>query len=337
MLLEAGVCALIVAGGLVTWQTARHRASRPAPPPPPTPVPTPTPPPKPEQAAWLRAAPAEPVAEDDGTLGEALGPYKILSTLGRGGMATVYKALDTRNERQVALKVVSKANQKDQDFMRRFEREVEITGRLKHANLIELYEASTFEGRLCMALELAEGMSLEDLLKSGPLPLEDFPIIACQIAAGLHYAHRQGLFHRDIKPANIFVGRDALVKVLDFGLAIAHGHSRFTSVGFSMGTPTHMAPEGLKTGVSDADTDQWALGVVFYQILTGRLPFESDNPMELARQIVKEEPVPPSRLRPGIPPRYDEIVLRMLAKEPDHRFDNLAEVRSLLNAALVDS
>ena len=333
MLLEGALCGLAVLG-LVAWRVSRRRASEP----PPQPVAAaPTPVIEEQKPAWLRAAPVEPVAEDDGSLGEQLGPYKILSTLGRGGMATVYRALDTRNERLVALKVVSKKNQNDPDFMRRFEREVEITGRLKHANLIELYEAETYEGRLCMALEFADGLSLEDLLKSGPLPLEDFPIIACQIAAGLHYAHRQEMYHRDMKPANIFVGRDALVKVLDFGLAIARGHSRFTSVGFSMGTPTHMAPEGLKAGISDADTDQWALGVVFYQILTGRLPFESDNPMELARKIVKEEPVPPSQLRKGVPPQYDEIVLRMLAKEPEHRFENLSEVRSLLNAALVDS
>jgi len=289
-----------------------------------------------EQPVWLRAAPADSAAEDDGTLGDSLGPYKILNPLGRGGMATVYRAEDTRNERMVALKVVRKDHQKDPDFMRRFEREVEITSRLKHANLIELYEAETYEGRLCMALELAEGLSLEDLLKSGPLPLEDFPIIACQIAAGLHYAHRQHLYHRDMKPANIFVGRDALVKVLDFGLAIARGHSRFTSVGFSMGTPSHMAPEGLKSGVSDAYTDQYALGVVFYQILTGRLPFESDNAMELARMHVKDAPIPPSQLRPQVPPSYDQIVLRMLSKDPDDRFDNLSEVRSLLNAALVE-
>lgn len=316
----------------MAWRLRKRPVESPAPV---TPSAPPEAPPAPEQPVWLRSAPAE-AAEDDGTLGETLGPYQILGALGRGGMATVYTAVDTRNQRQVALKVVRKDHQKDADFMRRFEREVEITSRLKHANLIELYEAETYEGRLCMALEFAEGLSLEDLLKSGPLPLEDFPILACQIAAGLHYAHRQELYHRDIKPANIFVGRDALVKILDFGLAIARGHSRFTSVGFSMGTPSHMAPEGLKSGVSDAYTDQYALGVVFYQILTGRLPFQSDNPMELARMHVKEVPLPPSQLRPQVPPSYDQIVLRMLSKDPDDRFDNLSEIRSLLNAALVD-
>lgn len=337
MLLEGGLCGLVLLG-LMAWSLRRRPAGR-APEPEPGPAPAPALPQarSVEQPVWLRSAPADATAEDDGTLGEALGPYKILTALGRGGMATVYKAIDTRNERLVALKVVRKDHQKDHDFMRRFEREVEITARLKHANLIELYEAETYEGRLCMALEFADGLCLGDLLKSGPLPLEDFPIIACQIAAGLHYAHRQELYHRDIKPANIFVGRDALVKVLDFGLAIARGHSRFTSVGFSMGTPSHMAPEGLKSGVSDAYTDQYALGVVFYQILTGRLPFESDNPMELARMHVKEVPRPPSQLRREIPAKYDQIVLRMLSKDPDDRFDNLSEVRSLLNAALVES
>lgn len=333
MLLEGGLCGLVLLG-LVAWRLKRRPVEK-------LPEPVAAPPPlesRPvEQPVWLRSAPADATAEDDGTLGETLGPYKILSALGRGGMATVYKAVDTRNERVVALKVVRKDHQKDPDFMRRFEREVEITSRLKHANLIELYEAETYEGRLCMALEFADGLSLEDLLKGGPLPLEDFPIIACQIAAGLHYAHRQELYHRDMKPANIFVGRDALVKVLDFGLAIARGHSRFTSVGFSMGTPSHMAPEGLKSGVSDAYTDQYALGVVFYQILTGRLPFQSDNAMELARMHVKDAPLPPSQLRKQIPSSYDQIVLRMLSKDPGDRFGNLSEVRSLLNAALVDS
>ena len=330
MWLEGGLCGLVLLG--VAFWRRKPRAPQP------TPSPAPAQPAAAEQPVWLRAAPSQAAApEDDGSLPEQLGPYRILSTLGRGGMATVYKALDTRVERLVALKVVRKEFQQDEDFMRRFEREIEITGELKHANLIELYEAETYDGRVCMALELAEGLSLQDILKSGPLPLEDFPLIACQIAAGLHYAHRHQLLHRDIKADNIFVGRDALVKVLDFGLAIADGQSRFTSVGFSMGTPSHMAPEGFRSGECTDLTDQYALGVVFYQMLTGRLPFWSDNPMELARMQVKEAPPAPSQLRAEIPPGYEKIVLRMLSKNPEERYSNLSEVRSLLNAALLEN
>ena len=329
MWLGGGLCGLLLLG--IGWWRRRPRDPQPAPPV------EQAQPAAAEQPVWLRAAPQQAAPEDDGSLPDRLGPYQIQSTLGRGGMATVYKALDTRVGRVVALKVVSKEFQQDEEFMRRFEREIEITGELKHANLIELYEAATYEGRVCMALELAEGLSLHDILQSGPLPLEDFPLIACQIAAGLHYAHRHQLLHRDIKADNIFVGRDALVKVLDFGLAIADGQSRFTSVGFSMGTPSHMAPEGFRSGECTALTDQYALGVVFYQMLTGRLPFWSDNPMELARLQIKEAPPVPSRLRAEIPAGYEKIVLRMLSKDPEERYSNLSEVRSLLNAALLEN
>lgn len=290
---------------------------------------------------WLRPAPNAVAEMQSASLSpaslERLGPYKVLATIGQGQMATVFRALDTRNERVLALKVLRPEFLNDANFLERFEREIQIARQLRHHNLIEILDAGTSDGQQYLAMELADGLSLADILADGPLPLDDFPILAVQITAGLHYAHRQNLFHRDIKPDNIFVGRDALVKILDFGLAIESGQSRFTEVGYSMGTPDYMAPEGLTTGVSDEFTDQYSLGVVFYQMLTGRLPFSGATPVEVGLMHIKQMPVAPRLQRPEIPESWEQAILRMLSKQPQDRFPDLGCVRTILSSALADS
>lgn len=291
-----------------------------------------------EQPSWLRLQPkVQESSEFSRETPERIGSYQILETLGRGGMATVFRARDTRDHRMVALKVVRPEMHQNSDFMRRFEREIELSKDLKHPNLVEVFEAGLMDNQLCMAMEVVEGLTLEEILESGPLPLEDFPLLASQVASGLHFAHRRNLFHRDMKPANIVVARDGTLKILDFGLAIEEGQDRFTVVGFSMGTPTYMAPEAFTAGLSDAQSDQYSLGVVFYHMLTGLVPFRGDKPVDVARGHVQVAPTPPTTLRPEVPGEWEDIVLRMLSKSPQDRFASLQDVRTRLNTALLQS
>lgn len=260
-------------------------------------------------------------------LRDKLGQFELLSELGKGGMATVYKARHNESGRTVALKVISPEHRNNREFHQRFEREVELSKQLQHPNLVAAYESGEIDGQMCLVMEWVDGKPLELLLTRGPVPLDLFRKLSSQLLEGLHFAHTQHMFHRDIKPANIMITRDARVKILDFGLAIGEGQTRFTSVGFSMGTPSHMAPEMLTKGVSNAHTDQYALGVVFYQMLTGKTPFNASNPMDLGMMHVQKEPPPIDSLRPDAPRAWQLITLKMLAKKPEQRFADLAEVQ----------
>ncbi|MBX3172009.1 MAG: serine/threonine protein kinase [Candidatus Eremiobacteraeota bacterium] len=261
-----------------------------------------------------------------------LGPFELLSELGKGGMATVYKARHRDLNNIVALKVISPEHRDNREFHRRFQREVELSQQLQHANLVIAYEACELDGQMCLIMEFVDGKPLEVLLTRGPVPLDLFQKLSGQLLAGLHFAHTQHMFHRDIKPANIMISRDARVKILDFGLAIGEGQTRFTSVGFSMGTPSHMAPEMLTKGVCNAQTDQYALGVVFYQMLTGKAPFHSSNPMDLGMMHLQKEPPPIQDLRPDVPRLWQKVTLKMMAKKPEDRFADLAQVQAALQA-----
>lgn len=259
-----------------------------------------------------------------------LGPFELVSELGKGGMATVYKARHRDLGNVVALKVISAEHRNNREFHKRFQREVDLSQQLQHPNLVMAYEACELDGQMCLIMEFVDGKPLELLLTRGPVPLDLFQKLAQQLLAGLHFAHCKHMFHRDIKPANIMISRDARVKILDFGLAIEEGQTRFTSVGFSMGTPSHMAPEMLTKGVCNAHTDQYALGIVFYQMLTGKAPFHSSNPMDLGMMHVQKEPPPIDGSRPDAPRLWQQVTLRMMAKKPEDRFSDLAEVQAAL-------
>lgn len=256
---------------------------------------------------------------------EPLGEYRPVAFLGEGAMASVYLAVNAAGEK-LALKLIRPDMAQDTEFQQRFQREIEIVGRLSHPNVVEVYRAGMEQGTMFMAMEWVEGCTLEQLLAEGPLPLEEFHCLAPQMAQVFHFAHHRQLLHRDIKPGNLMVTRSGQVKVLDFGLALQQGQSRFTSVGFSMGTPTHMAPEVLTTGQATAGSDQYALGVVFYQMLVGQLPFQARNPIELGMMHVTEEPPPLRKSRPELAPELEALVLKMLAKEPEQRFSALGDV-----------
>ncbi|MBS2034991.1 serine/threonine protein kinase [bacterium] len=310
VVIGVGVC-LAAGVGYLTLRpkaTARKQASSPAP--------------KTSETIEVALGPAPEAIEGK------LGQFELLNELGKGGMATVYKARHVDSGRTVALKVISPEHRNNREFHQRFQREVELSQQLQHPNLVAAYESGEIDGQMCLVMEWVDGKPLELLLTRGPVPHNLFIKLAYQLLEGLHFAHTQHMFHRDIKPANIMITRDAKVKILDFGLAIGEGQTRFTSVGFSMGTPSHMAPEMLTKGVSNAHTDQYALGVVFYQMLTGRTPFQASNPMDLGMMHVQKEPPPIDSFRPDAPRAWQVITLKMLAKKPEDRFADLAEVRA---------
>lgn len=279
--------------------------------------------------ASATAAPAQAPAPETAT--GRLGPFELVSELGKGGMATVYKARHIDLGNVVALKVISPEHRNNREYHKRFQREVELSQQLQHPNLVMAYEACELDGQMCLIMEFVDGKPLELLLTRGPVPLDLFQKLSAQLLAGLHFAHSQHMFHRDIKPANLMISRDARVKILDFGLAINEGQTRFTSVGFSMGTPSHMAPEMLTKGTCNAHTDQYALGVVFYQMLTGRAPFQASNPMDLGMMHVQKEPPPISDFRPDAPRLWQQVTVKMMAKKAEDRFSDLAEVQRTLS------
>lgn len=307
MVLELAGVALVLVGGWGLWRSTRPVA----------------PPSKPHQST---ISPKPPPPSLPGPLGE----YEVLERVGEGGMATVYRGRSRREGRVAAIKVIRQEFQRDTEFIARFQREIEISRKLRHPGVVEVYDSGEQSGMLYMAVEWLPGPTLEEMLQAGPLPMSVFARIAPALAQALQYAHDRELMHRDIKPGNIMLTKDGTPKILDFGLAVQEGQSRFTALGFSMGTPSHMAPEVLMSGVCSFLSDQYALGVVFYQMLTGKCPFVAKNPVELG-MLHLNKPVPSlQKQRVEIGARLEQIVLRMLEKEPSRRFPDLHQVAAAL-------
>ena len=231
--------------------------------------------------------------------GSAIGHYRILSEIGRGGMAVVYKAVDQRLDRVVALKVLLPQLTADPKFVQRFQREASMAGRLTHANIVTIYDVGQDQGRYFIAMQFLEGQTLQDMIsRRGALPLRQAHSILKPVASALDYAHSRGVVHRDIKPTNIIVGPDGTVTLTDFGIARAHEDSRLTGTGQMIGTPQYMAPEQVQGAAADARTDVYALGVVLYEMLAGRVPFQATTPMAVLHQQVYEAPPPARQYNP---------------------------------------
>jgi formylglycine-generating enzyme required for sulfatase activity/predicted Ser/Thr protein kinase len=271
--------------------------------------------------------------------------YEILEELGRGGFAIVYKARDTTLDRLVALKVMHPYWTADPNFAARFQREARVAAQLRHSNIVTVYEAGEADGDLYIAMEYLPGSTLQDLLEArGALSLEEALPILEQVADALDYAHAQGVVHRDIKPSNVMLeeaSQGVHATLMDFGLVKAMaGSSALTSQGTLLGSPEYMAPEQADPERSDEISpaaDRYALGIVAYQMLTGRVPFPGNTPATLNAH--EHKPVPPPRsLRPGLPPGVEEALMRMLAKAPGDRFETAsAFVMALREAYLSDS
>ena len=254
--------------------------------------------------------------------GETISHYRVLEKLGEGGMGVVFKAEDTRLRRLVALKFLSGKTAPDAKATARLLREAQAGGSLDHPNICRVHGLEEHEGRVFIVMAFVEGESLDRRIRAG-LRLGEALDIGIQIGEGLKAAHERGIVHRDIKPANVLITQDGVATITDFGLALVRDRSRLTMPGTVMGTMTTMAPEQLRAEDADARTDVWALGVVLYEMCTGRLPFAHRDAVRLMRAILEEGPPSPTAIRPSLPSDLDEIVGKALAKAREDRYQRV--------------
>jgi serine/threonine-protein kinase len=267
---------------------------------------------------------------------DRIGHYKIVSELGRGGMGVVYKAHEESLNRYVAIKVLGEHLEEETEYIERFVREARSAAALSHPNIVQIYSISEEDGHHYFVMEYVHGTSVQRMIQSkGKLPPADAARLILQAAAGLQDAHAQGVVHRDIKPANLMVTDRGLVKIADFGLALMGGvTSRLTATGMLMGTPGYLSPEQCLDQSPDHRTDIYSLGVTFFEMVTGTMPFRADSPLALLKLIVEVEPPDIRELNPEVDDELREIIARMLAKERDVRFSSCTEIIEVLQAWL---
>ena len=262
-------------------------------------------------------------------IGTTISHYKILKKIGEGGMGVVYKTEDTKLKRTVALKFLSADLTRDEQAKERFVHEAQAASALDHPNICTIYEIDeTKDGQLFIAMAYYDGEHLKAKIVRGPMPVETAINFAIQIASGLGKTHERGIVHRDVKPANILITRDDQVKIVDFGLAKLTRQTGITQRGTTLGTVAYMSPEQSHGEGVDHRTDIWALGVVLYEMLIGELPFKGDYGAAVVYSIVNEDPKPMQALRPEVPADLQRAVNRALAKEPQNRYQSMAELTS---------
>jgi len=253
-------------------------------------------------------------------LGRILGNYQLLNELGRGGMGAVYKANDYQRDRIVAMKVLPAELAYTSTFMVRFEREIETLRRLQHPNIVQMYDVGDVEDVRFYCMEYVDGGSVESLLEAeGKLSLEVAVDITYQVAEALEYAHAQGVVHRDIKPANILLTRDGTAKVTDFGVAKVIEATQVTVTSGIVGTIEYLAPEQASGGAVTQATDIYSLGITLYEMVTGRSPFEGETPTQVLHKQLHSLPEQPRYLRPEVPQRLNDLILKMMEKQPERR------------------
>lgn len=257
--------------------------------------------------------------------------YRLTTQLGSGGMAVVYKAIDLELGREVAIKLLRQGYADDTAFLARFQQEARAAARLAHPNVVAIYDVGRDGQFYYLVMEYVEGQSLKSSLPAGaPLPPDEAIDLAIQVCAGVGAAHRAGLIHCDLKPQNILVTPDGRVKVVDLGIARAL-EAKAADEGVAVwATPQYAAPEQTQGQTVSPATDVYTIGVILYEMLTGRLPFQGQTSQELARQHAENPPPPLSRWNPQIPPRVEQIVLQTLSKEPARRYRTAAQLGQLL-------
>jgi eukaryotic-like serine/threonine-protein kinase len=263
------------------------------------------------------------------------GRYRLQTVLGRGGMAAVWRGIDERLGRPVAVKLLDKADTADPVMLQRFDREARTAGSLTHPNIVAVYDVGRDSGVPYLVMELIDGTSLATLLAGGPLPIDQAIDVARQICDALAVAHGQGVVHRDIKPANILITTTGTVKVCDFGIArLTHQQQTdLTAPHTALGTSAYMAPEQASGAAVDARADLYALGCVLYAMLTGHPPFTGDNPLTVLWQHQHQPAASVASVRPTTPTDLDVLIARLLAKKPTDRPATATEVRDLLAAS----
>jgi len=269
-------------------------------------------------------------------IGKTLGKYEVLDHIGHGGMSEVYKGQHAQLDRMVAVKVLHPFLAGEEGFVTRFKREARIVATLRHPNIMQVYDFDYNEALdiYYMVMEFIDGPTLKTRLSEGQLPLEETVRIGIAIADALDYAHQRGMVHRDVKPANIMFMQDGQPVLTDFGIAKMLTLSGLTASGAMVGTPAYMAPEVGMGRPGTSASDIYSLGVVLYQMIAGKLPFESDTPMGMVMQHINDTPSPLKKFAPSLPPGLEEVILKAMAKAPEGRFMRAAEMAAALRQVI---
>src|SRR5512141_2191650 len=259
-----------------------------------------------------------------------VGPFEVVSLLGSGGMGDVYRGRDTRLGREVALKVLPAHLADDKDGLARFAHEARAASALNHPNIVTIYDIGKTDGAPFLAMEFVTGRTLREILRDGPLPLRRLLDVAAQLTDGLASAHGAGIVHRDLKPDNLMLTSDGFLKILDFGIAKLSpglgglggldGSPSLTGTGLVIGTPGYMSPEQASGRPVDFRSDQFSVGLLLYEMATGRRAFERPSPVETLSAIIREDPEPLTALAPRLPAPVRWVIERCLAKDPDERY-----------------
>ncbi len=259
--------------------------------------------------------------------------YRIIEKIGAGGMGEVFLAEDTQLDRNVALKFLPSHLSQDEDFRTRFTREAKAAAKLDHPNIVPVYEVGEFNGRPFFAMAHIEGQSLKDVIKQGKLSVSEAVNLTKEVCEGLHKAHQAGVVHRDIKPANIIIDKENRARILDFGLATVSGEEKLTQTGSTLGTVGYMSPEQINGKNVDHRSDLFSVGVILYEMLTGRRPFEGDTDVAVVTAITNSTPEPVARFKSGVTGQLQQIVDKALTKDPSVRYQHadgmLADLRGL--------
>jgi predicted Ser/Thr protein kinase len=255
-----------------------------------------------------------------------MGGYRLVDVLGKGGMATVYRGVPNhslKSSEAVAVKVLSKAETSPEDFFERFRREVQVYIQLSHPNIVKLIDWGESEGWTFLVLELVDGDELAERA-SDFSRAELIELLGC-IMQAVAFAHAQGVVHRDLKPENVMITREGRVMVMDFGLARKEDAKKITQTGAALGTPAYMAPEQIQAGPLDPRSDQYAMGVMAYELLTGKLPFDHDDAIQVIFSHLSQPRPNPCEIQPELPTELGEVIMRMMAIDPDDRYPTLAD------------
>ena len=269
-------------------------------------------------------------------IGHIVGNYKVTEKLGEGGMGAVYKGVDLMLEREVAIKALRPELASQPQVVERFRSEAVTLAKLNHQNIAALYSFFRQGEKFFMVMEFMRGKTLDEIItKSGPMSYEQAVPLFCYALEGIGYAHRMGIIHRDIKPANMMLTDDGILKVMDFGIARVLGTARMTRAGNLIGTIEYMSPEQVRGQETDERSDIYSLGVLLFELLTGRLPFVSENEYELMKMQIEHEAPSPRSINPRIPEAIEQAILKAMAKKSEDRFQSANEFRDeLLNAEL---
>ncbi len=261
--------------------------------------------------------------------------YEIISRIGSGGMADVYKAKDHKLSRMVAVKVLKAEFRADTTFVSKFQKEAQAAAGLSHPNVVNVYDVGEDRGLYYIVMELVEGITLKDYItKKGKLSVKEATSIAIQVSLGLEAAHNEGIVHRDVKPQNIIISTDGKVKLSDFGIAKAINSNTITAN--VMGSVHYSSPEQVRGGFSDTKSDIYSLGITMYEMVTGRVPFDGDTTVAIAIKHLQEELIPPSRFTPDLPFSLEQIILKCTQKNPERRYPYIGDLIEDLKKSLVD-